>query len=278
MLDRLENELKTRGFSQKTIESYLLYNQQFLNFTKKEPEKIEEQDIKNYLTYLTNNNNYKPRSINLALSSLKFAFSHILNKKITDNIKLQKLDKKNSIILTKEEIKALINATENPKHKLLFKLMVSSGLRVGEAISLKISDVNLDEKLLTVKYGKNNKKRTTFLSEDSINDLKKYLAKRNDDNPYLFSVKDRHISIKLPQKIIKLSAKKANLHKRIFCHVLRSTFAHLLLNNGIHSKYVQFMLGSSPHINNEFSKKLFREEIKKIKNPFDNIFSRDDVK
>ena len=48
MLDRLENELKTRGFSQKTIESYLLYNQQFLNFTKKEPEKIEEQDIKNY--------------------------------------------------------------------------------------------------------------------------------------------------------------------------------------------------------------------------------------
>ncbi len=270
MLEKIENELKTKGFSQKTIDSYLLYNKEFLKFTNKEPDKIEEQDIKNYLSYLTLSKKYKPRSINLALAALKFSFYNVLNKKIMETIKLQKLDKKSPTILTKEEVKSLIDSVDNEKHKLLLRLMVSSGLRVGEAISLKIADINFDERLLHVKSYK-GKERLTILSDKSINDLKEYLGKRKDQNPYLFPIRETHISIKLPQKIIKLAAKKASLTKRVFCHALRSTFAHSLLESGVNIKYIYNLLGNSSMIKSEIYSKIPIQEIKKIKSPFEDI-------
>ena len=150
MLDKLENELKTRGFSQKTIDSYLLHNKDFLKFINKEPEKAEEIDIKNYLSYLTSEKKYKARSVNLAMSALKFSFYNLFNRRIMENVKLLKLDKRISSNLTKEEIKSLIENVDNPKHKLLLKLMAYSGLKAGEVIKLKIKDLNLDEKIINI--------------------------------------------------------------------------------------------------------------------------------
>src|SRR3989344_4766596 len=216
MLDKLETELKIRGFSQKTVDSYKLYNGQFLKFINKEPEKIEENDIKNYLSHLTTNKGYKPRSLNLALSSLKFFYNNVMNKKITENIKSPKLDKKVPVILNNEEIKLLLNAITNQKHKILISLMLSSGLRISEAVSVKISDINFEE------------------------------------------------------KILKEAAKKANLNKKIHCHALRSTFANNLVSNGVSNRCIQTLLGHN-NSGSEIYAKASLEEIKKIKNPLDNL-------
>src|SRR3989344_2949614 len=270
MFDKLETELKIRGFSQKTVDSYKLYNEQFLKFINKEPEKIEENDIKNYLNYLTSNKHYKPRSLNLALSSLKFFYNNVMNKKITENIKSPKLDKKVPVILNNEEIRLLLNAITNQKHKILISLMLSSGLRISEAVSVKISDINFEEKTLKVKHGKENKERTTIVSGKLLEDIKIYLAKRKDSNPYLFSIRDSHVTIKLPQKIIKGAAKKANLNKKIHCHALRSTFANNLMSNGVSNRYIKTLLGHN-NSGSEIYAKASLEEIKKIKNPLDNL-------
>jgi len=269
MLEKLENELKNKGCSQKTVDSYMLHNNDFLKFINKEPEKVEEQDIKNYLSHLTTTKKYKPRSVNLALAAVKFYFYNIMNKKVMENIKLPKIDKKQPISLTKDEVKQLINSLNNPKHKLLLRLMACSGLRVGEAITLKISDVNLDDKTVKVKSD-NGKERITILSEKTINNLKEYLAKRQDKNPYLFHVRDTHVSIKLPQKIIKSAARKSNLNKRIFCQALRSSFSNILLENGLNSRYLKSLLGNSNSDNPVYSKMMF-DELKKIKNPLEDI-------
>ena len=270
MLDRLEGELKIKGFSQKTIDSYLFHNQEFLKFANKKPEEISEADAKNYVNYLINEKKYKPRSINLAFSSLKFLYRNLLNKKIMENIKIPKLDKKDPVILNREEIKSLLSSIENPKHKLLVSLMLTSGLRVSEAVSIKLEDINLDEKFLKVRSQKPNKDRLTILSNKVVDNIRQYLINRKDNNPYLFPIRDSHITIKLPQKIIKQAARKANLDKRMFCHALRSTFSRTLLNNEIDLTTVKELLGNNSFNANIYSQ-VYTDKLKKIKNPFDDI-------
>ena len=271
MLDKLETELKIRGFSQKTVDSYLLHNQQFLKFINKEPEKIEEQDVKNYLAYLISEKQYKPRSTSLTFSALKFFYYNILNKKIMENIKIPKLDKKIPTVLSNEEVKSLLNAIENQKHKILISLMLSSGLRVSEAVSIKIEDINFDEKTLTVRSGKGNKDRITITSTKLLEEIKNYLTKRKDKNPYLFHIGDTHVTIKLAQKIIKQAARKAGINKRVYCHALRSTFATNLMNNGVNIRYIQALLGHSQLNTTQMYLNVSSDELKKIKNPLDDI-------
>ncbi len=269
MLDKLESQLKTQNFSQKTIDSYMLHNQQFLKFANKEPDKLDDNDLKNYLNYLGNEKKYKPRSLNLTFAALKFYFSNVLNKKVSD-VKLQKPEKKSQVNLTKEELKSLVNVLENPKHKLLLKLMASSGLKAGEVITVKISDINFEQKLLKVKNEK-GKEHLTIISDKTASELKDFIGKRKDANPYLFAIKDRHVSIKLPQKIIKAAAKKANINKKVFCHALRSSFSNILSNNGYATRYVKLLLGNHNSLIEDPYTKLSIDEIKKLKNPFEDI-------
>ncbi|MEK6835641.1 MAG: site-specific tyrosine recombinase/integron integrase, partial [Nanoarchaeota archaeon] len=234
------------------------------------PENIEEQDIKNYLAYLMDKN-YKPRSISLALSSLKFFYHNILNKTILTNIKAPKLDKKIPTVLTNEEVKSLLNALTNIKHKILISLMLSSGLRVSEAVSVKTDEINFNDHTLIVRSGKGKKDRITIVSEKLLEDIKAYLAKRKDKNPHLFPIRDTHVTIKLAQKIIKQAARKANLNKRIYCHALRSTFATNLMNNGVNLRFIQSLLGHANLSTTEAYTKVNTEELKKIKNPLDYL-------
>ena len=187
-----------------------------------------------------------------------------------ENVKIPKLDKKEPVILSREEIKSLLNAIENPKHKLLINVMLQSGLRISEAVSIKVEDVNLNDGLLRVRSSKGNKDRLTMLSGNLVDDIKQFLLNRKDNNPYLFSVRDSHITIKLPQKIIKQAAKKANLSKRVFCHALRSTFAKYLSDNDVDQPTVKELLGNNTFNTNIYSQP-YIEKIKKIKNPFDGF-------
>src|SRR3989344_7711196 len=146
MLDKLETELKIRGFSKRTVDSYLYHNKKFLEFIKKESQSVNEDDAKSYIAHLMSNLKYKPSSVNLVLSSLKFFYNEILQNRAFDSIKAPKSEKKLPTVLTKEEVRKLLNAAGNPKHKLLIEFMYSSGLRVSECVSLKVDDLDLNEK------------------------------------------------------------------------------------------------------------------------------------
>ena len=93
MLDKLTTELKLRGFSEQTVRTYLFHNKKFLQFIKKEPDLVDEDDIKKYIAFLMDNEQ-KPASINLILSALKFFHKEILGNDVFGNIKAPKLEKK----------------------------------------------------------------------------------------------------------------------------------------------------------------------------------------
>lgn len=269
---KLETELKIRGFTQKTFEAYTLQTQLFLAFSKKDPEQASEDDVKSYLAYLISDKKQKPASVALALASLKFFYANIIKKpEILLNVKSPKLEKKLPTVLTKDEITAFLTALENPKHKLLFELMLCSGLRVAEVVSLKVSDIDLNEKVINLKSGKGQKDRMTIISDNTINHIKTYLELNPIVTDYLFPGRNDHLTIKLAQKVIKQTAARAGIQKRIYCHALRSTFATMLLEQGTDIRMIQILLGHSNLATTERYTKVSSEMIKKIKSPMDNF-------
>lgn len=272
IIDKLITELKIRGFTQATIKSYTTHNKRFLEFIKKNPEDISEDDVKSYMAYLVSERNLKPASINLTLSSLRFLYENILRKKIFTEIKPPKIEKKLPTVLTKHEIKKLIDSTKNPKHKLLIEFLYSSGLRVSECVNLKINDLDLNEKMGRVISGKGKKDRNIILSNKLIDSLNKYLKKRKIKSEYIFqSFNGDHISVRMAQKIVNKAAKKAEIKRRVFCHALRSSFATHLLEAGVDIRYIQTLLGHSSISTTERYTHVSTKELKKIKSPLDNL-------
>jgi len=271
MLEKLENELKLRGFSDKTISAYMFQNRKFLEFSGKKPEEIGQDDIKKFLGNLISDKKQRPASVGLTLSALKFFYLEVLKRPVFEGIKAPKTEKKIPTVLAREEIKRMIEAVENPKHRLLIQLMYSSGLRVSECVTLKMDDLDLEERMGTIRSGKGRKDRHIILSEKLVEQLKDYLSKKKVDSPYIFSVKDRHITTRQAQKVVSQAAVKAGIKKRVFCHALRSSFATHLLESGTDIRVIQELLGHSNLNTTQRYTMISREQLKKVKSPLDEL-------
>ena len=270
LLKKLETELKIRGFSSKTIKAYTKKNQRFLEFIGKDANFVGEDDIKTYMAHLMDKGQ-KPASVSLAMSALRFLYDEMMGKGLFAKIKLPKPEKKLPTVLSKEEIRNMLDCTKNAKHKLLIAFLYSSGLRVSEAVSIKIDNLDLNERMGIVRAGKGKKDRNIILSESLVNDLRKYLDGRKDENPYVFSIKGRHIAIRQAQRIVSDAAKKAGIKKRVFCHALRSSFATHLLEAGTDIRVIQELLGHSDLSTTQRYTKVSREQLKKVKSPGDDL-------
>lgn len=269
IIKKLAVELKIRGFSKKTIDSYTSHVGLFQNFIKKPWQEITKDDVKEYMAYLKDKPQ-KPSSINLALSSIKFLYKHIFKTVRIESINGVKKELKDPLVLTKDELSALFNSLSNMKHKLMFQLMYSSGLRVSECVSLKKDDLDLKEGVIRIKLGKGKKDRTTKLADSLKQPLIEHI-RLNDQSEYLFPGKNGHITIKLAQKIIKSAAKKAGLKKRVFCHMLRASFATHLHQSGVDSRTIQVLLGHSDLATTQRYTQVSLDQIRNIKSPIDTF-------
>lgn len=268
-LERLEQRLKLKGFSRNTIKVYKYNLSNFLKFVKKKPEYVLKEDIESYFTYLINKG-FKVASIRLNYASLKFFFTWIVPRDINFiAIDRPKKEKRLPMVLAKKDIKEMINNTSNLKHKLLIELLYSSGLRVSEAINLKIQDIDIENNVVRVNYGKGAKDRVSILSNKFKEDLLKYLCKKRDNEVFLFSKGDNHIVLKTAQRIVENAAKKAKLNKRVTPHMLRHSFATHLLEDGVDIRHIQKLLGHSRLETTQIYTHVSNRDIKNIRSPLD---------
>jgi len=159
-LKDLELELKLRGLSKNTIKAYILHNEKLLDYSDKTPSQINKEDIKAYLGHITTDKNSSPRTISLAYSAFKYYYEDVLKRKIVD-FKPPKLPKKLPVVLTKKEVKSLIDNASTKKSKLIIMTLYSSGIRLSECLNLKVKDINFEDKMAWIRSGKGKKDRRT---------------------------------------------------------------------------------------------------------------------
>ncbi len=263
----LVDEMKIRGFSRRTIDSYFYVNDKFLDFAKKSPKDVNKKDIENYLVYLYDKNK-SSATRHLVCAALKFYYEDVLKRKF--NLKYPKKSNKLPVVLGKGEILRMIESLQNKKHRLLLMLMYGSGLRLSETIQVKIEDFDSNSKILHVKSGKGNKDRIVNLSEKFISDFIRFVNGKTYG--YLFGSaqrKESHISGRTAQLIVKNAVRKAGIAKNAHCHTLRTSYATHLIENGTDISYVQKLLGHSKIGTTQAYLRLSKNSIRNIKSPLD---------
>jgi len=268
-LYNLEQELRIRGFSPKTIKSYLLYNKLFLQFSNKSPKEITNDDIRQYLISLKDKN-CANSTLNVALNALKFYYRQVLHRKFFFDIKGAKKTNYLPTVLSKEEIERMLEKTINPKHNFLISLMYSAGLRVSETIKIRMRDFDLDRKMIVVRQGKGQKDRCTLLSEKLVPILKKQLLlKKSGDYLFTGAGGQGHLTSESAEKIVKKAVELADINKKVSCHSLRHSFATHLLEAGTSIRYIQELLGHARLETTQIYTKVANTNLQTIKSPLD---------
>ena len=183
-LEKTKQELKLRNYSFNTIKAYLGCLREYFDFQKINLEKIDEEKIKQFLLS-KQSKNYSSQTINLYLNAIKFFYREVLKIPKKINLKFAKRNKKLPIVLSREEIKNIIDAIRNPKHKLIISLAYGAGLRISEVVSLKVKDLNLEEVTIHLKNAKGKRDRITIFQEKIKTDLQNLIAGKNPNN-YFF--------------------------------------------------------------------------------------------
>ncbi|MFH0819670.1 MAG: site-specific tyrosine recombinase/integron integrase [bacterium] len=265
---KLRQEMKLRKFSQKTIQSYLHYITELLTYSSKNPKTVNTEDIRDYLEHLADKN-FSASTLNTAYSALKFYFEKILCRRFFMNIPRAKRPKTLPETLTKEEVRKILGVIQNVKHKLLLGLIYSSGLRVSEAVNVKVKDLDFSNKIMAVKQGKGAKDRITILSEKMAGVLERYLKNKSGDDYVFEREKGGKLTERSIQKVFADALKKSGIKKSATCHSLRHSFATHLLEAGTSIRYIQELLGHKRLETTQIYTKVARNNLQNIKSPLD---------
>lgn len=181
-------------------------------------------------------------------------------------------EKKLPIVLSTNEVKSILKTITNLKHKALISLLYSAGLRIGEAINLEITDIDSQRMLIHIKKAKGKKDRYTLLSNAFVKILREYYIAYKPKK-YLFEgQKGGKYSNASAQRILKNALNKVGIKKKVTLHSLRHSFATHLLEKGTDIRYIQELLGHSSPKTTMIYTHVTETSLKKIKNPFDDLF------
>ena len=267
-LKELRDVCVLKGFTADTIRTYSFCVASFLDFIHKSSLNLNIVGVKSYLL----SRDFSVNSSRLHYSAISFFFREVLRKPFSlDDVPIKKKNKSLPKVLSKEQIKLLIESAVNIKHKLVVMLLYSSGLRLQELLNLKRKDIDFDRNLINVRLGKGKRDRVTLLSDDIRIVLLKYYSQANFKSDYVFEGREGKYSKKSVQKILDVLGKKVGVS--VHPHMLRHSFATHLLESGVDIKYIQSLLGHSDVSTTQIYTKVSSRNLYKIKSPLDNLSS-----
>ena len=250
ILEKLVVDIQLRGLSHDTQREYCYKAKTFMQHFGKPATELGEQDIRDYLYYLTTVKKLSPSSVNTINSGLRFLYEVTLEQNLNYK-RIPRLKEKILLpnIMTMEEIKRFIDVIDNLKHKAIFMTVYGSGLRLGEIRRLKSSDVDSKAMRLFISQGKGKKDRYAVLSQASLDALREYWKKYKPRHPdgYLFLNREgtAYMTDRAIQDAFMKYHKKAGIAHHATVHTLRHSYATHLLEAGTSIFFIRQLLGHS---------------------------------
>ena len=267
-------EMQTRNYSPRSIDTYIHLLCDLEKYFKCSVDEVSVDQVKDFLQYAITERNLSVSYINQVISAVKILQKDVLGKEWESiRIKRPRRIKKLPVVLSKEEVKSMIETTRNLKHRAILAVIYSAGLRISELISLRPADIDSDRKQIKV-LGKGNKYRYTLLSENILDMLRIYWRAYKPER-YLFEGQKpgQPISRETIQVVFKHACKKSGINKPASVHSLRHSFATHLLESGVNLKIIQSLLGHSSLRTTSIYLHVTKFDPASIKSPFDDIAS-----
>jgi len=242
---RMLEDLQIRQYSPTTIRLYLYAIKTFAKHFGKPPDQLGAEHIRRFQLFLIKEKKVSTSTYVLMVCALRFFYTHTLHRKVAiDRIPFPRRERKLPLILSRDEIKALLEAPQDLRHRAMLAILYGSGLRVSEVARLKVTDIDSARNMLWVRSGKGRKDRQALLPPKLRELLRCYWrSKRPTD--WLFPGADptQPTSVKTIFRACRQSAHSAGIAKSIHPHLLRHAFATHLLEAGVNLRTIQFLLG-----------------------------------
>ena len=266
--------LSSRRYSVNTIKTYTEALRVFIRFMgDKQPEEWNLADIIRFNNDYILKNGHSVSYQNQMVNAVKLFLKVVENKQIRiDEIHRPRPEHRLPNVLSKEEVKAILQALSNLKHRCMLSLMYSCGLRRGELLSLKPVDIDSKRNLVHIRLGKGKKDRVVPLSGRVLAVLREYYVAyrpqlwlfegQKSGQPY----DERSLS-----EVLKQARQKAGITKPVTLHWLRHSYATHLLESGTDLRYIQELLGHKHSKTTEIYTHVSTQSLQRIKSPFDDL-------
>ena len=276
LIKRVDDELVLRGMAYGTRKSYGQHLRNYFDWVvekKTAPESATAEQIRAYLVEMASSGRVSASYCRQARAVLVCFYETALKQR--DKVRdLPRMKRQEQLprVLSREEIAKLLKVTSFLKHKALLMTAYSAGLRVGEVVRLKVSDIDSKRMTIRVTAGKGAKDRDTLLSTTALEILREYV-RAFKPRDWLFPGDDRtdHLSERSAQHIFEDAKNKASILKPATFHTLRHSFATHLLEDGVDMRYIQELLGHGSIETTERYTHVTERGKQKIKSPLDNF-------
>ena len=260
-----------RNLKESTSHRYCQALTPFLKASNKPWQELTIEDADDYLT-AKRLAGIMPETYNHYYGAIRFMYKRVLKINWNeDDIPRMKRDRSLPTVLTKEEIEAILDTTQNLKYKAIFAVMYSGGLRVSEATHLHYVDISRSNHSIHIRNTKNRMERYTILADRTLDILTEYWFQYGKPRNILFpsQATGEYLDISAVNQVLRRSAQRAGITKRVTSHAFRHSFASHLLEAGCDIKYIQALLGHLDPKSTEVYLHVSNKTLLGIKSPFD---------
>ena len=243
---RMIDDMKIRNLSPLTQASYLQQVTQFACYFGKSPDLLGPEEIRIYQIYLTNEKKLAPASIHVAIAALRFIYKVTLKREwiLEEILPLPKKPQKLPLILSPEEVLHFLPCVHQLNHRVILTSCYAAGLRISEAVRLKVPAIDSQRMVIRVEQGKGQKDRYVMLSARLLEILRSYW-KATRPKEWLFpgDKPGQPISRNAVEQACMKAHRVSGLTKPVTPHSLRHAFAVHLLESGTDVRTIQLLLG-----------------------------------
>jgi len=266
-------DMNVRNLAATTIDSYVREVAAFARYFKRSPEQLGPEEVREYQVHLVNERKFSWGGFNKAVCALRFLYSNTLDTDWSvERIPYAKRPKKLPLVLSQEEVRAVLEAIEDPQSRVIAMTLYGAGLRIGEAVHLRVGDVDSKRMMIHVVEGKGRKDRLVMLSQVLLTHLRRHY-RRHRPRRWLFPsplgldthVSQRHVSTAI------MAARHVVGNKLVTSHTFRHCFATHLLEAGTDLRTVQALLGHSSITTTAIYLHVSRKRITGVQSPLEAL-------
>jgi integrase/recombinase XerD len=273
-VDQFKYWLQSKRYSESSVTTYVDSIQIFLRYyANKSLNEITNDDLIAFNNNYILANHFSASYQNQVVNAVKLFFRTVEGKQLyPELVHRPKREKPLPNVLSKEEVKLILNALGNIKHKAMLSLIYSCGLRRSELLNLKLTDIDSKRGLIIIRLAKGKKDRIVPLSEKILEILRTYYSAYKPKE-WLFEGQETGdpYSENSLANVLKQALLKSNIQKPVTLHWLRHSYATHLLENGTDLRYIQEILGHSSSRTTEIYTHVSNKSIQRISSPFDSL-------